>query len=113
MTLTIYVPQAGGINGGNIMADGNRPKIGYAACGPRYPFGTIFEILIDDMPHGLPRVFECRDRGSAVGNTHLDMVLMHSSVPQALSNAKQWGKQRLPVRVWKDWSTYQGASPPI
>jgi hypothetical protein len=113
MTLTIYVPQAGGINGSGIMADGNRPKIGYVACGPRYPFGTVFEILTDNMPHGLPRVFECRDRGRMVGNRNLDMVLMDESVRRALANARQWGKRRLPVRVWKNWETYRAADPPI
>jgi hypothetical protein len=119
MTLTIYVPQAGGINGGGIMADGNKPKIGYVACGPRYPFGTVFEILIDDtddvngMPHGLPRVFECRDRGRMVGNKNLDMVLMGEDVRRLLASARQWGKRRLPVRVWKNWETYHAADPPV
>ena len=107
MTLTIYVPHAGGINGHGTMADGTLPQMGHVACGPRYPFGTIFEILLNEMPYGLPRVFECRDRGGMVGNKHLDMVLCSDDVRRDLTNARSWGKRRIPVRVWKDWNEYQ------
>ena len=112
MSLTNYVPQAGGINGNGIMADGTRPQMGHVACGPRYPFGTLFEIMLDEMPFGLPRVFECRDRGGMVGNKHLDMVLDSDDVRRDLTNARSWGKRRIPVRVWKDWNEYQAMLPP-
>ena len=111
MTLTIYVPQAGGINGNGIMADGTLPQMGHVACGPRYPFGTLFEVMLDEMPFGLPRVFECRDRGRMVGNKHLDMVLDSNDVRRDLTHAREWGKRRVSVRVWKSWGEYQAAVP--
>ena len=111
MTLTIYVPHAGRINGPGTMADGTRPQMGHVACGPRYPFGTIFEVMLDEMPYGLPRVFECRDRGGMVGNKHLDMVLCSDDVRRDLTNARSWGKRRVPVRVWKSWGDYQAMLP--
>jgi hypothetical protein len=117
MTLSIYVPQAGGINGGKIMADGNVVRMGAVACGPRYPFGTVFEILLDElpqtMPPSIPHVLECRDRGSYVGNRNLDILLMTHNVHRDLWHARRWGKRKLSVRVWKNWQAYHAAVMPI
>ncbi len=106
MAVTFYMPAAGGINGDLHMADGTEANIGFAACGPRYPFGTVFEITVDMQPYGAPQVFECRDRGGAVGNFNLDLVMRTGDLKQDWGHAKAWGKRRVPVRVYKNWGDY-------
>ncbi len=102
MAVTFYIPAAGGINGDLHMADGTEANIGYAACGPRYPFGTVFEITLDMNHYGAPQVFECRDRGGAVGNFNLDLVMRTGDLKQDWAYAKAWGKRR----VYKNWGDY-------
>ncbi len=88
------------------MAEGTEANIGYAACGSRFPFGTVFEVTVDMNPYGVPQVFECRDRGSAVGNFNLDLVMRTGDLKQDWAYAKAWGKRRVPVRVYKNWGDY-------
>lgn len=106
MHVTLYAPEAGGINGDLVMADGNEAHIGFAACGPRYPFGTVFEIMADMREFGVPQVVECRDRGGYVGNGNLDLVIRSGDTKQDRAFARAWGRRAVPVRVWKNWGDY-------
>ncbi len=106
MHVTLYAPEAGGINGDLVMADGSEAHIGFAACGPHYPFGTVFEIMVDMREYGLPQVVECRDRGGYVGNGNLDLVIRTGDTEQDIATARMWGKRAVPVRVWKSWGDY-------
>lgn len=106
MTIFFYVPEAGGINGDLIMADGTEARTGFCSCGPRYPFGTVFEIMVDMSAFGVPQAVECRDRGGSIGNYTLDLVIRTGNVDQDRRTARLWGKQRVPVRVWKSWKAY-------
>ncbi len=111
MSVSVYAPDAGGINGGGIMADGHEPLFGYAACGPGFPFGTIFEIVTDiDMEsHQLPQIVECRDRGSMIGRHNLDLVIRTGDVKKDLEIAYTFGRRNLQVRVWPSWNTWHTA----
>jgi 3D (Asp-Asp-Asp) domain-containing protein len=107
MSVTAYAPDAGGINGnGVITADGSVPTTGHAACGSRYPFGTVFEFVDDVRPYGLPQVVECRDRGGYIGNHNLDVVIKSGDVKRDLALAREWGKRRIKVRVFANWAGY-------
>jgi hypothetical protein len=106
MQVTFYAPELGGINGDLYMADGNEAHAGFAACGPRYPFGTVFEIMVDVSEFGVPQVVECRDRGGYVGNHNLDLVIRTGDPKQDWKLAKAWGRRPVPVRVWKSWGDY-------
>ena len=70
-----------------ITASGAWTRQGVAACGPSFPFGTLFVV------QGRPYV--CMDRGSLVTDGHLD--LWHSSEDAAW----EWGRQSLTVGVWR------------
>jgi hypothetical protein len=109
LSVTFYIPAAGGINGDLHMADGTEANIGFAACGPRYPFGTVFEIMVDMDPYGVPQAVECRDRGGAVGNTNLDLVIRTGELKKDWAIARAWGKRRVPVRIHKNWGEYVSA----
>lgn len=109
MSVTFYLPDAGGINGDAITADGSEAQIGLAACGPRYPFGTVFEIMVDMSEYGVPQTVECRDRGGAVGHYNLDLVMRTGDLKTDWRIARAWGKRRVPVRVWRDWDHYAAA----
>ena len=106
MTITVYVPQAGGINGGLITASGATVRTGLAACGPKYPFGTVFVIHDDMEAWSLPKVVECVDRGGLVGNRHLDVVLHTGDVRHDLHLARQWGRRRREVAVYSSLEAY-------
>ncbi len=106
MSISVYAPDAGGINGSGIMADGNEPRFGYAACGAGYPFGTIFEILSEVKFQELPQMVECRDRGSAIGRNNLDLVIRTGDVHKDLEIARSFGRRRLQVRIWPSWNTW-------
>ncbi len=112
-TLTVYAPDARGINGTGITADGAIPEAGMAACGFRYKFGTVFELMekhdvLEEL--GLPKLVECHDRGSMIGNAHLDLVIKTGDVANDLRIARTWGKRRVNVRVWPDLAAYRAAS---
>lgn len=112
-TLTVYAPDAGGINGTGITADGAIPEVGMAACGFRYKFGTVFELiekhdLLEEL--GLPKLVECHDRGSMIGNAHLDLVIKTGDVVNDLRIARTWGKRRVNARVWPNMAAYRAAS---
>ena len=111
-TLTVYAPDAHGINGTGITADGAIPEAGMAACGFRYKFGTVFELMekhdvLEEL--GLPKLVECHDRGSMIGNAHLDLVIKTGDVANDLRIARTWGKRRVNVRVWQSMSAYSAA----
>lgn len=107
MSVTAYAPDAGGINGnGLVTADGSVPATGHAACGHRYRFGTVFAFIDDVRPYGLPQVVECRDRGGYIGNHNLDVVIKTGNVKRDLALAREWGKRRIKVRVFANWSKY-------
>ncbi len=72
-----------------VTASGTKAKPGtIAADTSQYPFGTVMYI----PGYGYGRV---EDRGSAITGNHID--LFFKSHKQAL----HWGKQTLPVQVWK------------
>lgn len=106
MTVTVYAPEAGGINGNGTMADGTAVQLGAAACGFRYGFGTVFEFTEDMGEHGLPQVVECRDRGSYIGPNNLDVALLGHSVSEDVAAARRFGRRRMPVRLWTSWDAY-------
>lgn len=109
MTVTVYAPDAGGINGRGIMADGGKPEIGFAACGFQYPFGTVFEFTEDMSPHGLPQAVECRDRGRYIGKRNLDVVIRTGDVELDLRIANEFGRRKIDVRIWESWDAYHAA----
>lgn len=106
MHVTLYAPEAGGINGDLIMADGSEAHVGFAACGPRYPFGTVFEIMVDMSEYGVPQLVECRDRGGYVGNGNLDLVIRTGDLQKDKAFARTWGRRTVTVRAWKSWGDY-------
>lgn len=108
LTVTAYVPGAGGINGGT--------KGGYdridgkwvggktltdtdAACGFGYHFGTRFTVLNGTETlgrNGMPAERVCNDRGGAIKNGNLDLAV---TGPDAMKRARDWGKRRVPVEI--------------
>ena len=69
-------------------ASGTRAHLGtLAADTSYYPFGTIIEI----PGYGYGRV---EDRGGAIKGQHVDAWFFSHD------QAMQWGKKRLPVKVW-------------
>ena len=55
------------------------------ACGPRYPFGTVF--IVDGV------VYVCQDRGSAITDGHLDLWMTSEEA------AMQFGRCQMQVVV--------------
>jgi hypothetical protein len=106
MVITVYVPRAGGINGGARTASGVPPRTGLAACGWRYRFGTVFEIQDDMGKWNLPRMVVCMDRGGWVGNHNLDIALVGEDVRKDLHTARTWGRQRRMVVVYPCMNAY-------
>lgn len=109
MTITVYVPQAGGSNGDMVTASGETARTGLAACGPRYPFGAVFEIHEEMDDWALPTVVVCVDRGSAVGSHNLDLALVSGDVQRDLETARQWGKRRRNVTIYASLEAYHAA----
>lgn len=111
MVITVYVPLAGGINGGGVITrSGAIPATGMAACGWKYPFGTVFEIVNEDMSqYGLPQVVVCMDRGAWVGPNKVDMALVSPDVKGDLQRAKTWGKRTREVRIYPNIGAYRKA----
>lgn len=106
MSVSVYAPDAGGLNGGHRTSDGTEIRTGIAACSRRYPFGTVFEIMVDVSTFGLPQVVECRDRGGFVGDSNLDVLIRTGDSWADLRIARAWGRRRVPVRVWRNWGEY-------
>jgi 3D (Asp-Asp-Asp) domain-containing protein len=71
-----------------LMASGLYTREGYAACGPSFPFGTVF--IIGD------RAFVCQDRGGAITDGHLDLWMADEAA------ALTWGRRQLPVIVLEE-----------
>lgn len=103
--VSVYVPMAGGVNGGACVG---RPaascfaQTGSAACGAHYPRGTVFAFT--DAPRlragGLPAVVVCRDRGSAIGARNLDLALVSGDTHGDLLTARAWGRRRVQALVF-------------
>jgi 3D (Asp-Asp-Asp) domain-containing protein len=74
-----------GDGSGTTTANGDHVHVGSAAAGPAVPFGTRFYI------QGLWTV-SIDDRGSAVGNGHLDVWM------PSCSQANNWGVRYVRVR---------------
>lgn len=99
MSVSVYVPRAGGINGRyGPMASGLHVRRGAAACGPAWPFGTVFMLPAWVTDYELPRVVVCLDRGGLVGNGHVDVALT-GDVLQDLETARAWGRRVVTVEV--------------
>lgn len=56
----------------NTMSNGEKPYNGAAACGPSYPFGTVFYI------EGYGNVV-CKDRGGGISDSRIDVFSQTSS----------------------------------
>jgi 3D (Asp-Asp-Asp) domain-containing protein len=65
---------------------GKQTRPGVCACGPSYPFGTIF--IVPELG-----VFVCQDHGSKVGDSNLDIWVPSEKI------AEKWGRKTLKVRV--------------
>lgn len=104
MSVSIYVPRAGGINGD---ACPGKPvsacfvQTGNAACGVNYPRGTVFVLPDDAVLAGLPTSVECIDRGGAIGKNNLDIARVSEDVKGDLRFAKNWGRRLVTVGVIK------------
>lgn len=102
MSVSVYVPMAGGINGGACV---RRPwaacfvQTGGAACGSAYPRGTVFVLADHAGLFGLPLVVQCIDRGSAIGAGNLDIALVSGDVRGDLSKARAWGRRLVRVGI--------------
>ena len=101
MTLTVYTPRAGGINGGHITANGHEVATGMCACGFAIPFDTVFILPEEAQAAGLPRRVVCMDRGSMVGNHNLDIALVSDNVKADLKTAFAWGRRKVSVAIQK------------
>jgi hypothetical protein len=113
LVITVYVPMAGGINGGVKTRSGQTAQTGMAACGRRYPFGTVFEILDEELAtFGLPQVVVCMDRGGKVSSQHLDIALASGDVKGDLLKARAWGRRVRKVRVYASMDEYHEAHKP-
>lgn len=102
MSVSIYVPMAGGINGGACVGRSHEAcfvQTGSAACGSNYPRGTVFVLPDDAVLAGLPAVVKCVDRGGAIGAHNLDVALVSEDVKADLQFAKNWGRRWLRVGV--------------
>ena len=103
MRVSVYVPMKGAppINGNGRTASGLMPRTGAAACGPSWPFGTVFVLPEDVEVLGLPEVVVCMDRGGAVGDNHLDIAYVPAArgVRWGLMIAREWGVRTVEVLV--------------
>jgi len=70
-----------------ITASGAWTRQGMAACGPSYPFGTVFIVRT--------RAYVCMDRGGLVTDGHLDLFMPDEDA------AWEWGRQTMTVGVWR------------
>jgi len=102
---------AGGINGSGVVTrSGAKPKTGLAGCSYQYPFGTVFEILDEDMAsHELPQVVVCADRGLVSFANHLDIALVSPDVRGDLRRAFAWGRRVRRARIYPTMDAYQKA----
>jgi 3D (Asp-Asp-Asp) domain-containing protein len=71
--------------GHGITASGARTRPGIVACGPSWPFGTVFLVA--------GRAMVCMDRGSAITDGHIDVWMA------AEDAAWTWGRRTLTVGV--------------
>jgi 3D (Asp-Asp-Asp) domain-containing protein len=103
MTVTAYSPPTGARTADGTVLDGTYSWRS-VACGPKYPFGTVF------MFDGYPMV--CHDRGSMVGNNHIDFVIINEEmihcdrrqrlVKWGWCSAIRWGKKARTVCVFEN-----------
>ena len=70
-----------------IAASGAWTRQGVAACGPSYPFGTVFVVRT--------RAYVCMDRGGLVTDGHLDVWVADEDA------AWEFGRQTMTVGVWR------------
>ncbi len=73
--------------GHGITASGVRTREGMAACGPSFPFGTVFVV------QGKP--YACMDRGGLVTDGHLDLWVSDEDT------AWEFGRANMTVGVWR------------
>jgi hypothetical protein len=115
LTLTAYAPACGGANGSlaNRYADGSsRPLVEhhllYAACGPRFEFGTVLQLDgVRDL--GIDKV-QCHDRGSAVRGVDV-LVLTGRGCAADRALAREIGRRRVTALVQPSasWRIRRGA----
>ena len=82
-TITAY-DDSSGIG---ITASGTQTREGICACGPTYPFGTIFYV------EGVGR-FVCQDRGGLVTDDNIDIWL------PSYQEAMEFGIRQAEVTAW-------------
>jgi 3D (Asp-Asp-Asp) domain-containing protein len=79
MSVSAYVNSGGAPPYQGLTASGQYTREGFAACGPSFPFGTVF--IIDG------RGYICQDRGGAITDGHLDLWMADEA------SALEWGRQ--------------------
>ncbi len=103
LSVSVYTPGANHISGGDTTASGKRVNDLHAACGNRYPFGTVFEVTgpvaAELKAHGVSTRVVCEDRGSAVSNGHLDIALVTGNNDDRLKRAFGFGRRDALVHV--------------
>lgn len=72
-----------------ITASGVPTAPGIVACGPAFPFGTLFVSVDGDMPHAADR---CFDRGGAIHDGRIDVWM------ESRAAALRFGRRN--VRMW-------------
>jgi 3D (Asp-Asp-Asp) domain-containing protein len=88
MSVSAYTNAGGAPPYQGLTASGQYTREGFAACGPSFPFGTVF--IIDG------RGYICQDRGGAITDGHLDLWMADEAA------AVGWGRQTLPVIVLEE-----------
>lgn len=72
-----------------ITASGAQTAPGICACGPAYPFGTLF-IPLDPAPHV---AYVCQDRGGAIRDGMIDIWMTTQK------GALRWGRRQVRMAV--------------
>jgi 3D (Asp-Asp-Asp) domain-containing protein len=88
MSVSAYTNAGGAPPYQGLTASGVQTVPQTVACGPSYPFGTVF--IIDG------RGYICQDRGGAITDGHLDLWMEDEAA------ALEWGRQTLPVIVLEE-----------
>lgn len=101
MSVSVYAPGMGGIQGGMMSASGKRIEDSHAACGFSFPFGTVFEVTgsaAEELrKRGISTRVSCVDRGGAVRDWNLDIALV--SGDDRLKRAYDFGRRKATVIV--------------
>jgi 3D (Asp-Asp-Asp) domain-containing protein len=85
MSVSAYTNAGGAPPYQGLTASGQYTRPGICACGPSFPFGTIFVVS--------GKWYVCQDRGSAITDGHLDLWVGEDE------EAWAWGRRQMQVVV--------------